>query len=416
VALLKRYTQQYAALWILLLAVVSHSFTLPPPTVVAQRAEGIAYSYSFGQIATFSLTFSQGLPSAEAQLYIRISDAGQEYTKMYPVPTQDGQASFDRDLRENPFPPFSRISFWWEYPSDQGKTYETETTTFLYEDNRFRWQIIQEENITIHWVTGEDALMLSAMDIARASVHEIQNAFQAPTIDPVSIYIYPSLADLQSALRLAGQSWVGGEAHPDVSVVLLAISPSREAVLEMERDIPHELAHVLLHRITGPEGYKNLPTWMTEGLATYFERRPEAAYALALQKARTEGSLIPLEHLCGIFPAEHEQAVLAYAESQSVVTYLQRTHGWSRIRALLEAYSDGLGCSEGLKRALGIDLPTLERDWRVWLEQEGRPMDSTQRIWTIAVVLLRDIAPWLIVSSVLLLPGFLSLVASRPKG
>jgi len=47
-----------------------------------------------------------------------------------------------------------------------------------------------------------------------------------------------------------------------------------------------------------------------------------------------------------------------------VVRYIRETRGVPGLTALLAAYGDGLGCSAGVERALGISLTTLEDRWR----------------------------------------------------
>ncbi len=407
---------------------------LQPALIHAQAPARTSYSYTYGQAATFNLTLSSNhlaTEATEASLYLRITENDALYTRTYTATFQEGQATYQRNLREDPLPPFGRITFWWTYqtPTDpQGERHETEKTTFIYEDNRFQWHELQADDaahapqsynrITLYWVAGEVSLMQTALDIAQTSVQEIQSALQTPLADPIRIYIYPSLPDLQSALRLAGRSWIGASAHPDVGVVLLAITPSENAVLHMENEIPHEITHVLLYRKMGSQGYANLPTWLVEGLASYFERRPETLYALSLQRAYEAHRLIPITQLCGAFPMDTEQAILAYAESQNIVTYLKRHYGWSRLHALLNAYGDGLGCGEGVKQTLGKDLTTLEREWHVWLEQTYHPEGVTNEAWITLRVLLRDIGPWLLITGVIFLPSAVFLISStlRPSG
>jgi hypothetical protein len=394
---------------------------LPPFPIHAQTDTQTAYTYTFGQTAIFDLTLPPNHAATEASLHLRITENNAMYTRTYTTTLKEGRATYQRDLRETPLPPFGQITFWWTYEDPQRAnrpTRETERTTFIYEDNRFQWRELQSETpnpITLHWVDGEASLMHSALDIAQTSIQEIQSVLQISLAEPIRIYIYPSLPDLQSALRLAGRNWIGASAHPNVGVVLLAISPSEKSLLGIENDIPHELTHILLHRMMGPQGYTNLPTWLIEGLASYFEQRPEATYALSLQRAYEENRTIPIAQLCGAFPMGYERAILAYAESQSIVTYLKRRYGWSQLRALLNAYGDGLGCGEGVTQTLGKDIITLDREWRVWLEQTYHPEGITDEIWISAWVLLRDIGPWLLITGMILLPGIAFLIISpRP--
>ncbi len=382
------------------------ALTLSP--VCAQADVAATHTYTFGQSATFSLTLpSAGAPDA-ATLYLKIG----AYTQVYETPLVQGAGQYERDLRQQPFPPFTYISYWWEYKDAQGTTHTTNKPRFLYEDNRFLWQTLKDGAITLHWVSGDTSLMLNALDIAQASITEIQTTLHAPSTGPVTLYIYPSLPDLQSALRLTGREWVGGQAYPEIGVVLLAISPSAEATLKMKRDIPHELTHKVLYDLTGPQKYAALPVWLVEGLASSFERSPDPSYTLTLQQAVKDGKLIPLETLCYPFPEEYNRALLAYAQSQSFVQYLRQTYGWAQLNALIATYADGVDYSAGAKQVLASDLSTLERNWRVWIEQEKQD-SAVSATWDFAATIIRDLAPWLIVIGLLCTPACIVWLGTR---
>jgi len=369
----------------------------------AQSEVSVTHTYTFGQAATFTMTFPPANAPDTATLYLRVGT----YTQIYPTPIVQGMGQYERDLREQPFPPFTTISYWWEYQDAQGNTQNTPKTRFLYEDNRFLWQTLQDGDVTVHWVAGDKALMLNALDIAQAALADVQKTLEVPSTGPVILYIYPSLPDLQSALRLTGREWVGGQAYPEIGVVLLAISPSAEATVKMKRDIPHELAHKVLYDFTGPQGYAALPTWLVEGLASSFEYSPDPAYTLTLQQAVKDGTLIPLETLNHPFPEDYQRALLSYAQSQSFVQYLRETYGWTKVRTLIQTYADGVDYAAGAKQVLGSDWSALERAWRVWLEQNKQSGNAVSATWSAALIVIKDLAPWLILIGLVLLPAML---------
>ncbi len=369
------------------------------------------YNYTFAQQATFTFILPPGEAAREVQLYLRIDDRPIE---MHNVPIEEGRAVYRRDLRTHPFPPFAPITFWWSYPL-AGSPQQTEEHYFLYEDNRFNWHEIGKDGITVKWVEGDEALMLNALDIAIEARETIGVQLQYSAVEPMTLYIYPSQADLQLALLLSGESWVGGEARPEVGVILLAIPPTEEAALQMQRDIPHEMTHMLLYRRLGESGYHNLPAWLNEGLATRFEQRHDASYAVALEKALSGETIIPLKTLCRPFyDLPDERVLLAYAESYSVVTYIQQRYGWSAIRGLLSAYQDGLDCSSGVQQVLGKGLGEVEREWLTWL---GNTQGEGENGGTAILLRLfaQQLAPWLLLLAALSTPLLLTLLV-HPKG
>ncbi len=384
----------------LLLISIALSFAAP---ALAQATVETNHSYTFGQKATFSLA----LPNAaiqEATVYLQINH-GQ--TTSHSVPLTNGQGNYIRNLQEAPFPAFADITYWWMYQDAQGTPHNTPKQTFLYEDNRYRWQTLSSGDITLYWVAGDANVMNEALDVARQTQSDLQKYLHAPAERNVLIYIYPSLQDMQSALRLTGQSWVGGVARPEVGVVLVNLPPTANAISKMKRDIPHEMTHKALYDLLGPQGYDALPLWLEEGLASIFEQSPDPTYAVLLQQAQQTGSLLDINSLCDTLPTDRDQILLAYAQMQSFVTYLVENYGWSQLRALLATYADGLACSVGVEQIYGKPLTSLEFDWRVWLAQNETPNPRSAFLVT-----LRDLAPWVILLLLISVPTLLMLMLS----
>jgi hypothetical protein len=131
----------------------------------------------------------------------------------------------------------------------------------------------------------------------------------------VDIYLYTALEDLENALLLAGRDWQGGQARPDLGVVLVAIAPGQGALAQMKRGIPHELTHLLVFQATGV-GYARVPRWLDEGLASANEELAQPEYQLALRRltARASSSW----RRCAPFSTDAGMAQLSYAGASVV--------------------------------------------------------------------------------------------------
>ena len=79
--------------------------------------------------------------------------------------------------------------------------------------------------------------------------------------------------------------------------------------------------------------------------------------------AVSDQTLLPLADLCHTFPTDAQQTILAYAESDAFMRYLQATYGDEVVGRLIAAYGDGADCDSGIKRALGVSLAEAEADW-----------------------------------------------------
>jgi len=345
-------------------------------TVIESQA-----GYSFAQQMTFTLRATSDAPLT--QVYLFYQATGNERTQSVNVTfEQVGEefvATHLHDLRLFPLPPFAIVTFWWQIEDSAGNRLITDPQQFEYS---FRWEQLGDGTLTVHWISGrgDAAFGQAALDIARSSVEEINAELRAP-LPGIHIYIYDTQNDLNAAMMLAGREWISGQAHPELGVIVVAIPSQEGYTSRMMRDIPHEITHLLVYQAVTPAGYRYVPEWLDEGLATANERTPNPDYATILEEARVAGRLLPLESLCVPFPPDVQTARLAYAESGSVVEFIRQRYGAPEIRALLAAYTEGASCTAGVQKALGLSFNRLETEWlasltpkapwQAWVEQTG---------------------------------------------
>ncbi len=345
----------------ILLMVVS----IPLGTNQAQggiEVENATVAVTFGQSITFAAKIKSPLPIKQASLLFR--GVNETVTRVETVPVaEDGSVSFTYDASLNVLPPFSQIVFWFQVTLADDKTYTSSPITFPYNDNRFPWREMTRSNVTVYWYAGDDAFGAAALDAAARGMLAMSEFIPISLTEPVDIYIYSNISDLQNTLMLGGEEWVGGHASPELGVVLVAVSPGSSQSIEMETEIPHELTHVMLYRSLGSK-YNSQPTWLLEGISSMMELYPNPDYARALEIASQNNSLLPFENLCKAFPADAGNAFLAYAQSQSFVTYIRETYGTSGLGRLTNAYGDGFPCELGATNALGTPLSQLDSRWR----------------------------------------------------
>jgi hypothetical protein len=316
----------------------------------------------FGKSITFTAIIKTSIPIQQISLLFR--EVNEETTRVETLQlAQDGSASFTYDASQNAFAPFSNIVFWFQATLSDGNTYTSDPNQFQYKDDRFPWRQITRANVTINWYAGDDAFGASVLDSAGLGILSMRDFIPISLTDPIQIYIYSNVNDLQDTLLLGGDKWVGGHAHPELGVVLVAIPPGASQFVEMQTKIPHELAHVMLFRALG-ENYKKQPVWLIEGIASMVELYANPDYERAMHIANENDTLIPFETLCASFPADSGSAFLAYAQSQSFTTYIRDSFGTSGLARLMDAYNEGFSCELGATQALGVPLSELDKRWR----------------------------------------------------
>lgn len=334
-----------------------------PKPVLAQSAVDVTdlrVSYHFGE--SFSLQARLNAPVPVSAVSILFRAQGEANTHSDPVALQpDGQIAYRYALAQSPLRPFARVDFWFHITLQDGRQIDSASYYFYYNDDRFPWRTLEQDGIRLHWYDGDEAFARQALDAARAGRQKIAAILPVLPGQPLDLYIYGLTADLQTALEIGGETWSGGHASPDLGVGLVAIAPGLEQGAEMERKIPHELAHLLTYQVAG-QRYDALPVWLREGIASMAEA-PNPDYPRAISLAAGQQALIPIADLCGTFPPEMSRVTLAYAESESFTRFIVASYGNSGLLALIRAYSDGLDCEQGPVRAFNTSLAELERAW-----------------------------------------------------
>ena len=164
------------------------------------------------------------------------------------------------------------------------------------------------------------------------------------------------------ALNITNARWIAGHANPAENIIVTSIPTGTGDLLDIKRQIPHELTHIRLYYYL-EENYANLPAWYNEGLASLAELYYLPEYREILDAAWKNDNLIPMSNLCSTFPSEPNLAGLAYAQAESFVRFLYNQYGKDGLQRLLDAYKQGHTCSNSLQEAFNLDLDELQKEW-----------------------------------------------------
>jgi len=377
--------------------------TVSAQTDEALVVEAMGHEVRFGESLRFHLTVSSSADITSAVLtYLTTHNQAMTVERLDFAPAHRVELSHEIDLVHHPLEPFVEIEYRWMVSDADGRQLTVEHEPFPYEDTRFgEWQSLEGQWVKVHWYDGDAAFGSLALGVADQAIDRIREMID-PSLalsEPFDLYLYASETDLVPALPATGREWTVGHAYPELRVALAAIAPGPESASTMRWLIPHELTHLLLYQAMG-SSYGRLPSWLNEGLAVVGEQVPDPDEEVVLDRAFQSGQLLSLESLCYSFPRWDDRVHLAYAQSASVVRYIQENYGHSAVERLVTAYGDGLSCRSGVRRALGISLGSLESQWRESLG--ARPQ---------GMAFVRQAMPWLLL---VLLSLPLVLLVARP--
>ena len=353
-------TRSFASLLLLLLACLFAGQSVFAQSEVAIEEVGV--EYDFGQQVILRAKIQAGQSMRQAQAFLRAEGETHSLTFAAEL-TPEGDLLARHEIQQGRLRPFAQVTYWFRFFLADGTTVDSPQYSFHYTDNRFDWQTLEDGKLRVHWYAGDLNFGQSALDAARNGSERTTRLLSTRLSQPVDIYIYANANDLHATVDASGPAWVGGHASPDLYLALISVSPGPEQDLGLERKIPHELAHILTYEVAGNR-YSLLPLWLREGIATISEIYPSPDYPRSLDYAVENQTLLSFTNLCGDFPADASSRFLAYAQAESFTRYIVDQYGISSLNRLIQSYVDGLGCEQGVQRALGVSLSELEYTWR----------------------------------------------------
>jgi tetratricopeptide (TPR) repeat protein len=159
--------------------------------------------------------------------------------------------------------------------------------------------------------------------------------------------------------------------------VVTAISP-RGGPFNWGQITWHELAHVFHLQLSR----NHVPRWFTEGLAEYetIVARPEwkREEDYDLWVAMAKGSVPKLRELNKAFTQARtsEDLMTAYYVASQAVVYLVQRFGFDKVPVMLAAWGAGTRTPEIFAKVLGVDIDTLDADFRAYTKQRLHGYDA----------------------------------------
>jgi hypothetical protein len=343
-----------------------------PAVASAQQSSGFrvlrsGFESRFPQSMLFQLEATVPRRVERVTLNFRIADrrtmAASEATFSQPGTLRAEQSV---DLARRYMPPGTALQFFWQLEDVQGQSYRSQSYQAVLEDRRFTWRQLRAPNLELYWYSGDDAYGRIMLSIAGRALSQVASESGVTLERPVKLFVYGDVEEFRSASYRGGYEWVGGTFYPLEGVILIFAPPNQQGAEVARRAIPHELTHAIVHQVTD-NPFGDVPQWLNEGLASRSEPGFSPDQADALASALAEDRLLSLRAISGSFPVDADEALLAYGESYSAVTFLLEQYGRGGVNQLLRTYREGVSHDEGLQRALGVDMAELDRQWRAWL-------------------------------------------------
>jgi hypothetical protein len=349
----------------------STSSPSPSPSPVAEKKPAEITTSSnkatldFPNSVTFVFSGASALPVTNITLEYGTKEHSvvDEIIKVQPAfnPGSTINTSYTWDMRKTPYiPPKAEIWYQWRFQDEAKREFTTPKTTVVFEDTRFQWKLESAPSLDIYYHDQDSAMIKDLLSGTQSNLSRIKLDTVIPPERKIKILIYRNYDEVKSS-GLFKQDWIGGQAFPNYNVIILAVNSSN--LNWAKGGVPHEITHLIVHEtVFGPFG--DIPRWLDEGLAMFSEGQLAAEYNKYLDTAVRENSIMSVRSISSQFPTDANKASLAYAESNSVVSYLIETYGWDKIKTLLETFKDGSTYDNALKKVYNFDTGGLDKEWK----------------------------------------------------
>jgi hypothetical protein len=273
------------------------------------------------------------------------------------------------DLQRNYLPPGVTVHYWWQIEDQTNAHVDTAPADLPLVDPRFGWHIRSNADVNLHWYDGTTDFADGVLAAASTAMHAAPVSAVAPA-HPAELWLYGNQTDFQSALGVGSPQWSGGQTYPAFRVVLL-LAPSSDPA-GVQKSVAHELTHVATDD-PSQNGLGQVPAWLDEGLSMVAEGQMDLPFQQALDASAKAQTLMSIQSISGNFPESTDGATLAYAESDSLVTYLQRTYGRPRIDRLIGDFRQGETTDESFQDAFGTSVQNVQQTWQKSLNPATAP-------------------------------------------
>lgn len=182
---------------------------------------------------------------------------------------------------------------------------------------------------------------------------------------PVGIELYSN--EEHFSVRTAGLPHVGIQGVC-FGRTLAASSPKGEA-FNWGNVLWHELGHVFAIQ----QSKSHVPRWFTEGLSEYetlvvrpeWQREEDISLYAALKANRIPR--VANFNRAFTHADSGEDVTMAYYAASQILVYIGQRYGWPKIAEMLTLWGQGVRDPEVVKRALGVDMDTLDTQFKAWL-------------------------------------------------
>ncbi len=216
-----------------------------------------------------------------------------------------------------------------------------------------------------------DRLTSRLRDEGEEHLEDLVAELQLENVPVVEVWVLRKVADFYRLHGVENRApeWAAGLSFRNQARIILVNGVGKGGeMIDVDATFKHELAHVAMDVASAGRG---VPRWFNEGYALMHAAEWTAERSNKLSQAAAGGSITPFSNLTDYFPAHHNSASLAYAQSFHFVRYLSQRFGDDVYAGILERIRSGKSFDDAFKAESGESLKLAEARWKQQLESSS---------------------------------------------
>lgn len=358
----------------------------PLENVATTEITSQSHSINFPINISFELIGESHREIDEILFYYRLADTnitGYRPTSISKMDSPTGRNGFTATSELSTkgskyIPSGTQISYYFKILYVNEAEQETEPITFDYLNPKYRWQKMESETMTVFWHDITKSKIEEVISKSETVLEEVSDLFALEQNRPIRAVIINSQRESAESFPQISSSTTrdnvyGGFAFPQYEVFIVR-GLSADGII-------HEATHLLMSQKLD-SARSQVPAWLSEGIAMYFEidnkHRNRTAEIGYLQK-----KLRPLSSMQSV-PGKSADIRLFYAHSQGIVGYLIDKGGKQKILRLIEQIDSGTKPDVAVINVYGKTIDELDKSWQATLNPsfERRLLVDPGTFWT----------------------------------
>ena len=239
---------------------------------------------------------------------------------------------------------------------------------------KFRWKIYKAPHFDVYYYPESEPFLDDIVSYAESAYVRLSKDLDHELRFRIPLVIYKTHGEFEETNILLEElsEGVGAFAEPIQNRMVLSIDQPPDKLYKL---ISHELTHIYQFSLFF-EGYigralrARIPTWLVEGMASYFGQDEESLDRMFIRDAVVNNSIPPLQQL-------DSRSYLDYRFGHAVFDFIEQDYGKEGVRNFIYEYRRVLltgNVEKAVKEAFGTDIDAFNRNFNRFLRKKYFPV------------------------------------------